>query len=260
MDIYDDAGELDIDKARRALDETGAIHSADTRRSRVAEIQIATLLDIAGSLRVVALEAGAAMGYDATRDIALIGYDDIDDATRDFLVVGDLVHVVGDTAPGEVMSLGFDEGDPYAIVDFAEAKGVRYYVRNLERLVGDVAEEHVAAMRAEEAALAALPTVGDDLEDGTDPDLYDEPDEVTTQRPDDGLGLVGTIGHEDIVAALSADDQAAYERGDEVHTYATDDDIDADFEGDNHPAADDALAVLKANEEKRKAAKKGKKK
>lgn len=209
MDIYTEDSHLDIGAARSALDATAHIGNDAVKRHRYAELQIATLLDIAASLRIVALEAAVNGLHD---DLALAkaypeSTEPDEEIERDFLLVGDLVHVIGETEPGEVVALGVDSGEPFADVDFAVAKGMRYYVRNLERLVGDAADQHIADTRAEEAAIAALPTVGDELEDGTDPDIYDV-------------------------------------------------DIDADFDGEPTPAADDALEILKANEAARKAAKK----
>jgi hypothetical protein len=270
MDIYTPEGDLDIEKAVAANRSTPHLNNAETRKTRDAEVQIAALLDIATSLRTIALEAavnGLGLGADDAGDEAA---ETGEDAPRDFLVVGDLVTVKGSTEPAEVVDLGMDQGEPFAVVDFAVTKGMRYYVRNLERLVGD------RSLLDNAGALVELA----------------EASGPATQRPDDGLGLVGSVGHEDAAAALrepeTIDDLAssevplvgvateaetpalltdADEDGDEaVGGYELDedeptaedlvDDIDADFDGAAHPAAEDALEVLKANEAARKARKK----
>lgn len=275
MDIYTPEGDLDIEKAVAANRSTPHLNNAETRKTRDAEVQIAALLDIATSLRTIALEAavnGLGLGADDAGDeTAETG----EDAPRDFLVVGDLVTVKGSTEPAEVVDLGMDQGEPFAVVDFAVTKGMRYYVRNLERLVGD---------KLDEARI--------DRGDFRPEEIYGVGGKPTTQRPDDGLGLVGSVGHEDAAAALrepeTIDELAssevplvgvateaetpalltdADEDGDEaVGGYELDedeptaedlvDDIDADFDGAAHPAAEDALEVLKANEAARKARKK----
>jgi hypothetical protein len=254
MNIYDENGELDIDAARRENDATAAIHGLDVRRTRYAELQIAALLDIAGSLRVVALEAGIALGIDEPTPTDEPEPDP--EAFYGFFVVGDLVTVVGDTTPGEIVRLGFDQGEPFADVDFAESKGVRYYTRNLERLVGDRPQNP-------EAGLGLVGTIG--VEDALD--ALRESDVplvgVATEAETPALLTDEDEDGEEAVGGYELDeDKAAYERGDEAH-FRDDlvDDIDADFDGAEHPNADDALAKLKANEAARKAGKsKGKKK
>lgn len=67
------------------------------------------------------------------------GDDAEPDGPRDFLLVGDLVHLVGDTALGEVVALGFDgDGAGTATVNFGDGD-VRgpLYVTSLSRMVGD---------------------------------------------------------------------------------------------------------------------------
>ena len=133
MGIYDESGDIDFDAAARDLEASARIQNDGIRRDTVARIQTAALLDIAVSLRVLAAEAGAAMGLpEPAPEI-----EPVEEIERDFLVVGDLVHLIGSTDPGEVVRVGSDNGDPWADVDFATAKGVRYYWRNLERLIGD---------------------------------------------------------------------------------------------------------------------------
>lgn len=224
MNIHEDgAAEIDLDELAADLESARLIHNDNVRRGTVARVQAAALLDIAMSLRILAAEAGAAMGVDISSEFdyapAEPDYGEVDDTTRDFLVVGDLVTVKGDTEPGEVVAVGSD-GEPWADVDFAVTKGMRLYERNLERLIGDVGEgvdpEAVAAIRGKWAAASeefAVDPPADDEWDGSDP---------VGQTPLDDLG-------------------------DAEH------DIDEDFEPD-------PVAELAANEAKRKAAKKGKKK
>lgn len=243
MNIYeeDEAGTLglDIGAATAELKATGAIQADAVRRGRYAELSAAALLDIAGSLRVLRDEAAGAMLPTVFAEVEEFTPGQPDDGPRDFLLEGDLVHLVGKTEPGEIVALGFDgDGNLQATVNFGTLPHLTYYASSLVRLVGDVGptDEAEPAYEAEEEA----ETVDDELEDGTDPDLYDSPAEaeaITTMRPDDGLGLVGSIGVEDAVAALR-------------------DDIDADFGDEPHPLAESAVDVLKANEAKRKAEKK----
>lgn len=230
MNIHEDGtAEIDLDELAADLESARLIHNDSVRRGTVARVQAAALLDIAMSLRILAAEAGAAMGVDISGEFdyapAEPDYGELDDAPRDFLIVGDLVTVKGDTEPGEVIAVGSD-GEPWADVDFAVTKGMRYYARNLERLVGDAGEgvdpEAVAAIRGKWAAASEA---------------------FEPQNPEAGLGLVGSVGVDDVVEALRDDEsEDAYEP-----------DIDEDFEPD-------PVAELAANEAKRKAAKKGKKK
>ena len=127
VDIYDEAGSLDYDKAREAVKASSHVSNDAIRSRQLDEIATAAVIDIAASLNIVALEASLAIGpldtdnvsqlYGLTdRDGSDTGVteDEVDEATRDFLVVTDLVHVVGDTEPGEVVGLGFDQGETYA--------------------------------------------------------------------------------------------------------------------------------------------------
>lgn len=227
MNIYEEneglAVTIDLDAASAELKATGLIQNDGVRRSRMAEISAAALLDIAGSLRVLANEAAAAMLPAAS--VEYFGGDagDESEEPRDFLLEGDLVHLVGETEPGEVVSLGFDgDGNVTAVVNFGDGD-VRgpLYASSLVRMVGDEGRDR--------EILEALIEAGDDLageipdeEEAADPDLVD---------------LDAEPGPADLV-----------------------DDIDADFGGEAHPAAESAVDVLRANEAARKAAKKGKKK
>lgn len=224
MNIYEDGGDaIDLEKAAAELKSTSLIQGENTRRERRAEITAAALLDVAGSLRVLANEAASAMlpaasvEYFTGEAAGEFVPGDESDGPRDFLLEGDLVHLVGDTEPGEIVSLGFDgEGSGTAVVDFGDGD-VRgpLYVTSLVRLVGDEGRDL--------ELLDALIKEGDadggeisDAEEASDPDLVD-------------------------LDAAPAD---------------LVDDIDADFEGEPHPLAESAVDVLRANEAARKAAKK----
>lgn len=213
MNIYEEGG-LDLQAAFTELEATGSIQNDGVRRGRMAELSAGALLDIAGSLRVLAAEAAGAMGVSLS---TIVEDAEAEEGPRDFLVEGDLVHRLEDTEPGEVVALGFDgDGDPWADVEFGGGP-VRLYVSSLVRLVGDEARDLEVL-----DALKDLPDVGDELEDGTDPDLYDLPDEPSEPGPED----------------------------------AVEHDIDADFGDEPHPLAESAVDVLRANEAARKAAKK----
>lgn len=138
-DIYTEEGGLDYDAARESLKTNRLVTNEKAARARVAEITAAALLDIAGSLNVLAIEATLAMPEILTDEEAQAESDE----TRDFLVIGDLVHVADDTEPGEVTKLGFDQGEAFADVAFANGHADRYYVRNLVRIVGDEAPPEV---------------------------------------------------------------------------------------------------------------------
>lgn len=222
MNIYRDMEEgaiaIDLDVATSELKATSLIQNDEVRRQRMAEISAAALLDIAGSLRVLAGEAAAAMFPAAAADyfageVEPFTPGDESDGPRDFLLEGDLVHKIDGTEPGEVVALGFDgDGALYADVEFG-AGPVRLYASSLVRLVGDEATE------ATEALAAVTDGEISDAEEAADPDLVDLD--------------AGTIAPAELV-----------------------DDIDADFGDEPHPAAESAVDVLRANEAARKAAKK----
>lgn len=226
MNIYEDEGDaVDLERAAAELRATSLIQNEAVRRERRAEISAAALLDVAGSLRVLANEAAAAMlpiasaEYFATAEPFTPG--DESDGPRDFLLEGDLVHKIDDDEPGEVVSLGFDgDGALFADVEFG-AGPVRLYASSLVRLVGDEARDLEAL-----EAIEALIEEGDDdaaaisdAEEAADPDLVD-----LDAEPVEPTELV--------------------------------DDIDADFGDEPHPASESAVDVLRANEAARKAAKK----
>ncbi len=226
MNIYDDEGELDLDKARAEAGKIEGARNETTARARAHELTIGALLDIAGSLRILAAESAIAMSED--REPTRWGIDDFDDDTTparaatlaehvsfgrsplDWLDVGDLVHRADDdTAVAEVVKVGITEDEPFADLSTdpeEEGYAVRLFQRDLVLLRGDEA-----------------PHVSTDAEDAE---------------------------------MIDADDAPELFEGGEAIAEGLADEIDDDFEGDNHTATDDAIAVLKANEAARKAAKK----
>lgn len=156
MNIYDEDGALDYEKARAEVKTAADIGDERTVTRRLTEIRTAAAVDIAASLGMLALQAALAIG-----EARVENDDEPDEQTevdRDFLVVGDLVHVTGGTEPGEVVRLGFDQGEMYADVTFAEGQQERFYTRNLQRIIGDaytdtVAERVIETLEQEESAL-----------------------------------------------------------------------------------------------------------
>jgi hypothetical protein len=137
-----------------AADELRAVDGLrpEVARVRVAQITAAALIDLAASLQILAAEAWAAMPTPEG------GFADNEpDGPRDFLVVGDLVVVKGDSEPGEVANVGVDQGEAYADVVFANGSAARYYARNLERVVGEDPE----LADAIDASLAAVKALAD---------------------------------------------------------------------------------------------------
>ena len=227
MNIYREMEEgavaVDLDAATAELKATSLIQNDGVRRARMAEISAAALLDIAGSLRVLANEAAAAMLPAASVEYfgEAEGFEPggEDDGPRDFLLVGDVVHLVGQTERGEIESFGFDgDGAPTAVVNFGDGATREYYHSALVRMVGDEGRDPELLEALIEAGDDPAGEISDE-EEAADPDLVD-------------------LDAEPIALADLVDD------------------IDADFEGDSHPEAESAVDVLRANEAARKAAKK----
>ena len=134
---------IDLEALHAELAQVGAMHNDVLRREAIAKIQAVALLDIAGSLRVLAAEASLAMlgsgVFGDPEDLA------IDEAAataheRDFLVVGDRVRL-GDElgTTGTVVNLTSSEGVGVADVKLDDpANGpevMRYFREHLERIV-----------------------------------------------------------------------------------------------------------------------------
>ncbi len=175
MNIYEGEGVdaiVDLRAAAAELKKSASITNDGVRRQTVAEIQTATLLDIALSLRVVAAEARAAMPPLFAEETTVEPEPD-----RDFLIVGDLVIVEGMDEPGEVKALGVSEGAVWADVLFANGAESRVWQDQITRLVGDEmpaeSVEEVVAVVAEELAAKTDPDVViDDIDDDFDGDHH----------------------------------------------------------------------------------------
>ena len=229
MNIYQEIAEgavaIDLDVAAAELKATSFIQNEGVRRARMAEISAAALVDIATSLRVIANESAAAMLPAASVEYfgEAEGFEPggEDDGPRDFLLVGDIVHLVGQAEPGEIESFGFDgDGAPTAVVNFGDGATREYYHSALVRMVGDEGRDPELLEALIEAGDDPAGEISDE-EEAADPDLVDLDAEADEPSPAD---LV--------------------------------DDIDADFGDEPHPAAESAVDVLRANEAARKAAKK----
>lgn len=141
MNIHED-GELDLAKATAELQGVGMIHDANTRRNAIATLQTAALLDIAGSLRIVA--ADAMLGLQGADDSVAVSDDDeipMTDETRDFFVEGDRVSIhPADAADdgsleGVVKKLGMSEDTEYAIVEWSDGQESRVWTALLFRIL-----------------------------------------------------------------------------------------------------------------------------
>lgn len=177
MNIYtDDSTQviLDFAKAKYELEGVSSITNAESRRAALSELTTAALLDIAYSLRPVGAEASLALLGPGV----LTGPEPEPDKPaddRDFLLVGDLVHRVDDTEPGEVVKVGFTEGETFADVAFANGSEGRYFQRDLVRLRGDNVDPEFVETTVESVGEAA--TTDDepaDPADGYADDLDDD--------------------------------------------------------------------------------------
>lgn len=196
MNIYQEIAEgavaIDLDVAAAELKATSLIQNEGVRRARMAEISAAALVDIATSLRVIANESAAAMLPAASVEYfgEAEGFEPggEDDGPRDFLLVGDIVHLVGQTEPGEIESFGFDgDGAPTAVVNFGDGATREYYHSALVRMVGDEGRDPELL-----EAIEALIEEGDDTagaisdeEEAADPDLFDLVDDIDADFADE---------------------------------------------------------------------------
>jgi hypothetical protein len=165
--------EFDPDAAADELRAADGISHPEHKRAKVAQISAAALVDIAASLQILAAEAWAAMPHVEEP----VDVEPVDDATRDFFVVGDLVTVKGDSEPGEVTKVGVDQGEAFADVTFANGHADRYYTRNLELIIGDGTDPELADVIQARAILAdvdALPAEADPLTDDLALDDFDD--------------------------------------------------------------------------------------
>lgn len=134
---------IDLADLTLELDRAVRIENEQIRATTMRRIQIEACLDIAVSLRTLAAESALAMGQsegqlgrlDHEPDDDEPDDDEPDPGERDFLVVGDLVHILDDERVHEVLKVGVSEGESWAEVD--DGGVVRYWQRNLVRLRGD---------------------------------------------------------------------------------------------------------------------------
>jgi hypothetical protein len=223
MNLYTE-GEFDPVLAQKELGAAAGVTSDTVARRDIARIQAAALIDIAGSLKVLSLEALLAMGqldepggYDD--DTEADGFDEPLDLTR--ADAGTLVRIIREPAAYGVLTGegGVDQGEPWVGVNWESTGletplGTRVFVTELEAIPTDEVPPIPGA------PLGAIV----ELEDGT----------VL------GDGVTPPTLPEYVPPAVA--DLA--------------EDLDDDFDGDEHKAAEDALAALKAREAERKAAKK----
>lgn len=186
---------LDLEHERAELESARHITNADKARQKIAAVQTSALLDIAGSLQVLAAEVlttyGAALGVGTTsdRDEA-----DVADSERDFLLVGDLVHLRDDAEPGEVVKVGVDQGEAYADVLWpGRASADRLYQSYLVRIVDGPSSETIE--RIAEAITASI--VSDD-QGGEPVEIIGEPIVPAQTEPplpvgDDGIPVATAI-------------------------------------------------------------------
>jgi hypothetical protein len=242
MNLYNDDLQLDHDKAAAEVRATPAISSAEARRERYAELQSAALVDIADSLRTLAVEAAISMarngdlapdadhGFEAPESVAII---DAPAGTRITTASGDVGILTGES--------GVTEGAAWVGVLFTvqtDVDDVEEYERRVwatDVMTIDPSGEEPTGLTIADLAAAPVPLVGVATEDEA-PELLDE-----RGTDEDGEPAVGGYDLDDL-----ADDALA--RAAEA--------IDADFEvpptDDDHSRAEAAVAALKAREKKAK--------
>lgn len=208
MDLYDDEGNLDYDKARTRAREADRLGDARVKEDWLRTLQTVALVDIAASLGVIAADAALSL----QEDVRYVEFTSATEAAGrvnppdDFFVVGDLVVVKGDSDPGEVVGVGMDQGDAYANVVFANGAADRYYTRNLERIGGTFPEAVPGG-----AAERILDAVDDDgtpeipVEDEAPGEIEDDFEE-TDGRP------VSTLAEKKAAAEAAADAKKAREK------------------------------------------------
>lgn len=252
--LHNEDGYLDMDRVTTELRGLPQQSNKETRREGYAAIQAAALVDIAESLRTLALESNFAMQRAGVLTLDLKAEPDVEDESEgeriDAIVnapEGTRVRGLGrDDSVLPVLGTltatherGIDQGEPWVTViwddDAAEDGGRRVFASQLA--IADT----LADIRD-----STVPLVGVATES--------EASALRTDEDEDGEPATGGYELDDAPREQSQYEKAMIERGEHV------DDLDADFDGDRHPAAEDALAALKAREAARKRqAKKGKK-
>lgn len=270
MVSYNTEGDLDLVATTDELRKSGSITDAKLYDKTVRTIQTAALLDIAGSLRVLAHESALAIGgaFDLdTPEPADEPGETLPDVRPEDAPAGSRVRYI--SAPDLLGTLtgenGVSEGAAWVAVDWDRHDGdvtSRGWVHGLEvvSLPGAVVElpdgtvlgDGVTPPTLAEIRESEVPLVGVATEA--------EAPALRTDADEDGDEAVGGYELDDEVRQNSVDAEV------EAHPYlantvADPDDLDDDFDGDAHPAAVDALAALKAREKAARAAKpkKGKK-
>lgn len=230
MRIYNN-GTLDLDAATLELDNSSKLTNANQKAEAVARLSAAALLDIAGSLRMLAVESSLAVqtaGY-------LLDQPDDEEGDEVGTVAMSLPDIV-DALPGTRVQLkapdakgrhrtgtltgvdGIDQGEPWVGVEWDDKPGAdaaKVYAANLEHYTGEATDEPEGDRHVE----ALLDAIADKDGDAVEALLAD--------------------GGPDVPPISDAPEPQG-------------DDFDDDFE------APDALALLEARQAK--AAKKGKKK
>lgn len=219
MNIYDEDLKFDPDKAAAELRATPAVSNKDAKRETVAIIQTAALIDIADSLRTLAIEAAIAM------------------AKRGDL--GGLDPIEGEVEFGEVNSL--------AIIDAPE--GTRVTLRD------NGYGSPVGTLDGQSGIDQGTAWVGVVFQDGDSAARVWAHDIVAVAYPDgEPVELTGSVTYPDGTTSSTAREYVEPE----VEAPVADaepaeledhlDDIDADFEGDEHGRAEAAVKALKARE------------
>jgi hypothetical protein len=180
----------DIARLRADLDRDRRIVNPDQQRRALSAIQTEAMIDIAASLQVLAVEALSAT---PALDMLLPTISgelepDVDpDAVRDFLVVGDLVHLVNDTEPGEVVKVGTDQGETFADVDLGNGVKRRLWQRELVRIIPDRAERTPVAAPYPDAEAAHEADALAEREAAREVDDDEIEDDFVEPRTDDAL-------------------------------------------------------------------------
>jgi hypothetical protein len=239
MDIYNDDLQLDPDKAAAELRALPAVSNKDAKRESYVHLQTAALIDIADSLRTLAVEAAVSMADAGHFD----HLDDGPDNDPESVAVidapaGTKVRMASGWEAVLTGESGVDQGAAWVGVrdrnDTPDAPSTRAWVEAIVEVIppspfGDERDADAVSQTIAELAASAVPLVG-----------------VATGDPEP-------------VRELSQYEKAMIERGELVEEWEAPvpDPIDADFEGDDHSRAEAAVAALKARE--KKATKKGKK-
>ena len=257
MGIYNTEGDLDLVEAAAELNAQTTVTNRPAAEFVLGKIEAAALLDIAGSLRTLALEASFRMQSAGYIEVDLsaeedVEFDELPDVRPEDAPAGSRVRLRGGTGePDDFGTLtgesGVSEGEAWVRVKWDGDTGPhKTWVRDLEvmNLPGAIVE------------LADGTVLGDGITPPTLTDIRESDTPLVGVATEAESPALRTDADEDDDEAVSG-----YELDEPANTTADPDDLDDDFDGDEHPAALDALAALKAREKAAKAAKakKGKK-